>query len=190
MEEVEKEIKKYQYKKGDSFGKIVEVERTDDNMTYFTDGTQIFNEVVAEFLDEMEGDDAPLPGGMETYTDSLKKDAVILNKEDSNISTKQTKVEEKVPELTNNKHDTDSFSVIDSLITKLSKKNFEAVDAKLNINLPTRGVFKMILENGDESKEELLESVINNAVKQIEINKLQEFLTIEASNFIKKYYGR
>jgi len=190
MEEVKKEISKYQYKKGDSFGKIVEVERTDDNMTYFTDGTQIFNEVIEEFLEEMEGDEVPLPGGMEIYTAGSKESARILNKEDSNISTKQTKVEEKSPKLTNNTQVTDNFSVIDSLISKLSKKNFEAVDVKLNINLPTKSVFKMILENGDESKKELIESVINNAVKQIEINKLQEFLTTEASNFIKKYYGR
>ena len=85
----------------------------------------------------------------------------------------------------------DNFeSPLDTLITKLSKKNVEPVDAKLNINLPKKSVFKMLLENGDETKEDLIEAVVQNAVKQIEINKLQEFLITETSNFIKKYYER
>ena len=48
----------------------------------------------------------------------------------------------------------------------------------------------MLLENGDESKEDLLEAVTQNAIKQIDINKLKEFLTLETTNFIKKYYER
>ena len=190
MEET-KEIIKYQWKKGEDFGKIVEVKSSDDNFTYFTDGTQIFNDVIAEFLMEMEGEEEPLPGGQETYLSMNKKNTEELNTSNTNISTKQNKVQESVPELTNNDKVVDNHeSPLDTLITKLSKKNVEPVDAKLNINLPKKSVFKMLLENGDETKEDLINAVVQNAVKQIEINKLQEFLITETSYFIRKYYER
>ena len=48
----------------------------------------------------------------------------------------------------------------------------------------------MLLENGDETKEELIDIIVQTAIKQIDINKLQEFLTLETTNFIKKYYER
>ena len=189
--EENKEITKYQWKKGESFGKIVEIKSSDDKMTYFKDGTQILNDVISEFLEEMEGDEEPMPGGLQTYMSMNKDNAEELSKGNTNISTNKDKVQEKAPELTNNTKVTDnSTSPIDNLITKLSKKNVESVDAKLNINLPKKNVFKMLLENGDDTKEDLIDAVVQNAVKQIEINKLQEFLITETSNFINKYYER
>ena len=60
MEETqEKDITKYQWKKGENFGKIVEVESKNDSITFFKDGTQILNNVIGEFLEEMEGDEEP-----------------------------------------------------------------------------------------------------------------------------------
>ena len=190
-QEENKEITKYQWKKGDDFGKIVEIKSKNSTMTFFTDGTQILNNVIDEFLEEMEGEEEPLPGGMATYTASQKDNVDKLSGNNTNISTNKSKVQEKAPELTNNAKVTDnSASPLDTLITKLSKKNVEGVDTKLNINLPKKNVFKMLLENGDETKEDLIEAVVQNAVKQIEINKLQEFLITETSNFIRKYYER
>jgi hypothetical protein len=190
MEET-KEITKYQWKKGEDFGKIVEIKSKNNLMTFFTDGTQILNDVIDEFLEEMEGEEEPLPGGMATYTASQEDISDKLSKDNTNISINKSKVQEKVPELTKNTKVTDnSVSPLDTLITKLSKKNVEPVEAKLNINLPKKNVFKMLLENGDETKEDLIEAVVTNAVKQIEINKLQEFLITETSNFIRKYYER
>ena len=192
MEETqEKDITKYQWKKGEYFGKIVEVESKSDTMIFFKDGSQILQDVVDEFLEEMEGEEEPLPGGLDTYLSMNKENTKESSHASTNISTNKKKVQEKAPELTNNTKVTDnSTSPLDTLITKLSKKNVEPVDAKLNINLPKKGVFKMLLENGDETKEDLIKAVVDNAVKQIEINKLQEFLIAETSNFIKTYYER
>ena len=39
-------VKKYQWKTGDDFGKIVEVESNDGEFTNFTDGSRIFNNVI------------------------------------------------------------------------------------------------------------------------------------------------
>ena len=47
----EKDIVKYQWKKGDNFGKVVEVESKDSEFTYFKDGSKIFNKVLPEFLE-------------------------------------------------------------------------------------------------------------------------------------------
>jgi hypothetical protein len=53
MELVKEDVRKYQWKAGDDFGKIVEVESNDGEFTIFTDGSRIFNEVLPEFLEEI-----------------------------------------------------------------------------------------------------------------------------------------
>ena len=80
------------------------------------------------------------------------------------------------------------FSPLQVLVKTISKKNVEAVDVKLNINIPKKKVIDMLVENSEEEKSELVNAVVNNAIAEIEINKLQEFLQIEITNFINKYY--
>ena len=63
MEELEKP-KQYQWNKSESFGKIIEVETSDDKMTYFTDGTQILNKAIEEFLTEVIDGEIPFPGAL------------------------------------------------------------------------------------------------------------------------------
>ena len=46
----------------------------------------------------------------------------------------------------------------------------------------------MLIENSDDSREEIIDSIVSVAVEQIEINNLQEFLKEEITNFINKYY--
>ena len=62
MELVKEDVKKYQWKAGDNFGKIVEVKERDSEFTYFTDGSQIYNEVLPEFLEEIINGEIPFPG--------------------------------------------------------------------------------------------------------------------------------
>jgi hypothetical protein len=46
----------------------------------------------------------------------------------------------------------------------------------------------MLIENADDSREDIIKSIVSVAVEQIEINNLQEFLKEEITNFINKYY--
>jgi hypothetical protein len=47
----------------------------------------------------------------------------------------------------------------------------------------------MLIDNADEDREELIKTIAKVAVSQIEINKLQEYLTEEVSIFINNYYN-
>jgi glutamate mutase epsilon subunit len=76
-----------------------------------------------------------------------------------------------------------------SIINKLSKKNVEPFEAKINLNIPNKKVFDMLIENADEDREELIKTIAKVAVSQIEIDKLQEYLTEEVSTFINNYYN-
>jgi hypothetical protein len=47
----------------------------------------------------------------------------------------------------------------------------------------------MLIDNADEDREELIKTIAKVAVSQIEIDKLQEYLTEEVSIFINNYYN-
>jgi len=180
MEKLEK-AKQYQWNKTDDFGKIVEVKSSDDKMTYFTDGTQILNTVIEEFLTEVIDGEIPFPGA----------EAVILgvsqatqNEPTGNVNINNVS-EKKVQDVASSKPE---ISIIHSLIKKLSSKNIESIDTKLNINIPKKDIADMLIENADDSREDIINSIVSVAVEQIEINNLQEFLKEEITNFINKYY--
>ena len=170
MELVKDTVRKYQWKTGDDFGKIVEVESNDGEFTIFTDGSRIFNEVLPEFLEEIINGEIPFPGadklsniaqGINVTKNEKPKAAYIATKE----------------------------SPLEQLINKLSKKNVEPFEAKINLNIPNKKVFDMLIDNADEDREELIKTIAKVAVSQIEINKLQEYLTEEVSIFINNYYN-
>jgi hypothetical protein len=48
---IEKRI--FQWKKGDDFGKIVEVKSEDDEFFYFTDNSQIYKNIVHDYLEDV-----------------------------------------------------------------------------------------------------------------------------------------
>ena len=173
MELVKDAVKKYQWKAGDDFGKIVEVESKDGEFTNFTDGSRIFNEVLPEFLEEIIDGVIPFPG-----IDQLSGMAqgIKVTKNEKTTDTKIVRVEPKE-------------SPIEQLINKLSKKNVEPFEAKINLNIPNKKVFEMLIDNADEDREELIKTIAKVAVSQIEINKLQEYLTEEVSIFINNYYN-
>ncbi len=170
MELVKDTVRKYQWKTGDDFGKIVEVESNDGEFTIFTDGSRIFNEVLPEFLEEIINGEIPFPGA-----DKLSNIAQGINVT-KNEKPKAAYIAPKE-------------SPLEQLINKLSKKNVEPFEAKINLNIPNKKVFDMLIDNADEDREELIKTIAKVAVSQIEINKLQEYLTEEVSIFINNYYN-
>lgn len=173
MELVKDDVKKYQWKSGDDFGKIVEVESTDVEFTYFTDGSRIFNEVLPEYLEEIIDGVIPFPGADQLTSISQ---GINLNTTPNNPTPAPVKVEPKE-------------SPLEQLINKLSKKNVEPFETKINLNIPNKKVFDMLIDNADEDREELIKTIAKVAVSQIEIDKLQEYLTEEVSIFINNYYN-
>jgi hypothetical protein len=180
MQELE-EAKQYQWKKTENFGKIVEVKSSDDKMTYFTDGSSIFNEAVEEFLTEIVNGEVPYPGAGAASIGVQGNNLVEPTGEVNINNVSEKKVQAVASTESQN-------SAITTLIKKLSSKNIEAIDTKLNINIPKKNVTKMLIENSDDSREEIIDSIVSVAVEQIEINNLQEFLKEEITNFINKYY--
>jgi hypothetical protein len=170
--ETTKDVIKYQWKKGDDFGKIVEFQSKDEKFTYFTDGSKIFNNIINEFLEKFEGDKVPFPG-LDSEPRILRKDLAEF-KEDVIDAKKEVKKTE---------------SPFEQLISKLSAKNIEKFETSINLNIPKKDVFEMLVNNADEDKEELIDTIAKVAISQIEINKLQEYLKAEVITFIKKYYN-
>lgn len=169
MELVKEDVRKYQWKAGDNFGKIVEVESNDGEFTNFTDGSKIFNEVLPEFLEEIIDGVIPFPGA-----DQMSSIAQGINVTENNPHVAYIEPKE---------------SPLEQLINKLSKKNVEPFEAKINLNIPNKKVFDMLIDNADEDREELIKTIAKVAVSQIEIHKLQEYLTEEVSIFINNYYN-
>lgn len=172
--ETTKDVVKYQWKKGDNFGKVVEFQSKDEKFTYFTDGSKIFNNIVDEFLERFEGDAMPFPG--------LDSEPRILRKD-------LAEFKEDVIEANNKKEVKKTESPFEQLISKLSAKNIEKFETSINLNIPKKDVFEMLVNNADEDKEELIDTIAKVAISQIEINKLQEYLKAEVITFIKKYYN-
>jgi len=177
MEKVEEKVKQYQWKKGENFGKVVEVESTDSKFTIFTDGSQIFNSVLPEFLDEVIDGKLPFPGSDQINALSLGE-SPIKNKPVLNT-----------PKETINIVEPNQPSPLEELVGKLSKKNIEPLHAVINLNIPNKDIFNMLIDNADEDKEDLMLAIARVAISQIEINKLQEYLTEEVTNFINNYYN-
>lgn len=175
MEAVKDTIKTYQWKKGENFGKVVEVKETTEKLTIFTDGTQILNNVLIEFLDEVIDGKLPFPGA-----DSLN--SISMGEMPSRVNnTKAVEISHAIK--------TPEISPLEELVAKLSKKNIEPLHAVINLNIPNKQIFNMLIENADEDKENLINTIAQVAVSQIEINKLQEYLKQEVITFINKYYN-
>lgn len=176
MSIVNEKIKRYQWKKGENFGKVVEVSKEDDEFLYFTDGSQIFKKVASEFLEIVKGDSLPFPGAEEMQSK--------LN----NTSTEK-KTTQPIAQPTIKESITKNESPLFQLIDKLSKKNVETFDFSMGLNLPKRDIFNMIIENSDENRDEIINEITNVAISQIEIDKLQEYLKGQINNFVNKYYN-
>ncbi len=172
MENVD-EPKKYQWIKGDNFGDTVTVKSEDNEFIYFTNGEQIYKNLVREFLQEIVNNELPLPSFNEGLSLKPTQSKQIIQE---SIQVKQTKViQEETP--------------LEKLILKLSQKNVEFLNVPMGINIPKRDVVEMLIENSDESRAELLAAITKMAVAQITIDKLQEFITEEINSYLNNYYN-
>jgi hypothetical protein len=166
MATVQDKIRKFQWIKGDNFGKIVELDFEDSKFLNFKNGTKIFKNIQNEFLKEIINDVIPLPGA-----DSIPK----------NNADKSTKKKVKEVEVVKEP------SVMGKMITKLSKKNVVNVPIQINLNIPTIALHAMLSE-GMES-DDLSEEIMEVALSQIEMDKLQDYVKSNIGDFLKKYYS-
>lgn len=177
MEAVKETTKQYQWKKGENFGKVVEVLSVDDKFTKFTNGSQIFNNVLDEFLSEVVDGKLPFPGA-DTLTRVAMGESPMPIIKNTPIQPNQTSVVVK-----------SEVSPLEELVAKLSKKNIEPLSTVINLNIPNKQIFDMLINSADEDRENLINTIAKVAVSQIEINKLQEYLTEEVTTFINNYYN-
>lgn len=167
--------KRYQWKKGENFGQIVTVESTDSKFTNFTNGTRIFNNIIGEFLEEIVNGEIPLPGA-----DKLNNNGSIEVQKEIVVNK---------PQIVESQPTTETVSPLEELVGKLSKKNIEKFETTLNLNIPTKAIFNMLIESADEDPKELVDIIAKVAVSKIEINRLQEYLKEEITNYVNNYYN-
>ncbi len=177
----------FQWIKGDNFGKIVTLKSEDSEFLYFTDGSQIFRSVMGEFLMESEDGDEPLPGVNDTKKSAKGSKAKNIAKNDGgnfpNVEANSPQIPQQISQ------NTPTESPLQSLITKLSQKNTETLNISLEINLPKKDVFTILLENSDEGREDLIKEITEAAVARIEINNLQKHIKEQLNTYINNYYN-
>ena len=172
MENID-EPKRYQWIKGDNFGDTVTVKSEDTEFIYFTNGEQIYKNLVREFLQEIINNELPLPGFNEGISLKPVQPQQILQEQ---VVVKEVKTK-------------DEETPLEKLILKLSQKNVEFLNVPMGINIPKKDVVEMLIENSDESRDELLAAITKMAVAQITIDKLQEFIKEEINLYLNNYYN-
>jgi len=172
MENID-EPKRYQWIKGDNFGDTVTVKSEDTEFIYFTNGEQIYKNLVREFLQEIINNELPLPGFNEGISLKPVRPQQILQEQ---VAVKEVKIK-------------DEETPLEKLILKLSQKNVEFLNVPMGINIPKKDVVEMLIENSDESRDELLAAITKMAVAQITIDKLQEFIKEEINLYLNNYYN-
>lgn len=180
MSETKEQLKQFQWKKGDNFGEIVTVESEDKDFYYFKNGSRIFKNVLSEFMEPIIDGVVPLP--------NADKLGVFENKPKKS-TTKSNPIKEAANQIVEENQETNPPSAIEQLVERLSKKNIEKFETSLNLNIPTKDIYTMLIENSEEDPKELIDTIAKVAVSKIEINKLQEYLTEEITNFINNYYN-
>lgn len=173
MAKVQEDVKQYQWLKGDNFGKTVTVESVDAQFTNFTDGSRIFNEVINEFLQEVINGRLPLPGA-----DRIAKK--LAGEEIINLPT------ESIPSKANSFIESE-VTVVGKMIQKMSKKNVVTVPLQINLNIPTPALYAMLGEGMEE--QDLNDEIMAVAMKQIEIDRLQEYIKENVTQFLQEYYS-
>ena len=170
MATVQEEIKQYQWIKGDNFGLIVDVLSEDSEFTNFTDGTKIFKTIQSEFLEQVIGGVIPLPGAL-GVADLATGDPILKPKAISTVAP----VKQNEP------------TVLGKMILKMSKKNVVNVPIQINLNIPTPQLYSMLGE-GMES-DDLNEEIMEVALSQIEMDKLQDYIKSNITTFLSEYYS-
>ena len=167
MTEVQGDLKQYQWKKGEDFGSIVDVKSEEGEFVTFTNGQKIFKSVLSEFLEPVINGEIPFPG-----------DNPLLSSKKVNITPK-TVIQQAPIEV--------EPTVLGKMILKMSKKNVVNVPIQINLNIPTPQLYLMLGE-GMET-EDLNQEISEVAMSQIEVNKLQEYIKANITDFLSEYYS-
>ena len=162
----------YQWIKGDRLGDVcvVDNDKKDVKFIYFEDGTRIMKNVVQEFLMKVNSETEILQ-----FTSEQSQESTQSKKQETPVV--ETKTPEKEVEV----------SVMGKMIEKMSKKNVVQIPLNININVPTPAIYAMLSEGMEE--EDLNDEIIQAAMKQIDINNLQEYVKENVSNFLTDYYS-
>ena len=183
MADAKNEVVKYQWKKGERFGEVVEVESTDNKFVNFTDGSRIFKNVVNEFLEKVQGDRLPLPGADQVAAKLTGEEVQQTESvQDQDISVTLDKPLESKVHIQQNEP-----TVMGKMIMKMSKKNLVTVPIQINLNIPTAGLYAMLSEGMEE--EDLNEEIMQVALSQIEMDKLQDYIKTNVTDFLAQYYS-
>lgn len=185
-EQLEK-IRVFQWIKGDSFGKVVTLKSEDSEFLYFADGSQIYKAVAKEFLLESEDGDMPLPDAKPLGNGSMVNSRTSIIAENVYEDKSPTQISQQIPQQISQPIPTET--PLQSLIAKLSQKNVETVDFSLGINLPKKEVFAILLENSDEERDELINTITESVASKIEIDSLKEYLKEQLNIYINNYYN-
>jgi hypothetical protein len=183
-----KDVVKYQWKKGENFGKVVEVESTDSEFINFTDGSRIFKNVLNEFLEKVQGDKLPLPGADQIVAKISGEPSVPvpqaspIQDQTNTIASNTSDAVITQPAVTSKEP-----TVMGKMIMKMSKKNVVNVPIQINLNIPTPSLYAMLSE-GMEA-EDLNEEIMEVALSQIEMEKLQDYIKSNVSDFLAEYYS-
>lgn len=173
MTETKKKVKTYQWIKGENFGKIsiaAEVQK-DKQWLWFEDGSRINPKLIKEYLMEVSDETQILqvPQSIEPASQSQQNEVVTPTP----VKTEPT---------------IHTASVMGKMIEKMSKKNVVQIPIEININIPTPSIYSMLAEGMEE--EDLNEEIMQVALSQLEIDKLQDYIKEHISNFLNTYYGK
>ena len=178
MEEVQDKVERYQWIKGENFGDIVEVESSDSKFIYFTNGSKIFRQVSSEFLEKVVDGNIPLPGA--------DKAAALINNTEAQNNQSANKFEPAQPIQTSETPAIEP-SIMGKMIMKMSKKNVVSVPIQINLNIPTPQLYGMLSDGMEE--DDLNEEIMAVALSQIEMDKLQEYIRTNVTDFLSEYYN-
>lgn len=162
--------KTYQWTKGDRLGDTVEVAeiQNDSKWLYFEDGTRINPSLIDDYL--LEIDDPSQALNVSISRPIVTSPAVAASQPPQPSTPEPTK------------------TVMGLMIEKMSKKNVVQVPISININVPTPSIYEMLsegMETGD-----LDEEIMQVALSQLQINKLQDYVKEHISNFLNTYYDK
>lgn len=180
----DKETKRYQWKKGENFGKIVEVKTTDMDFIYFTDGSRIFKNISNEFLEEVKDGRVPLPGAEQA---AAKLNGEVVSTESSIIQPETQTTSVNTANAVINQPEVKEPTVMGKMIMKMSKKNLVTVPIQINLNIPTPELYAVL--SGGMETEDLNEEIMEVALSQIEMDKLQDYIKANVTDFLSQYYS-
>ena len=155
----------YVWAKTERAGDIVVTDGTKGEFTLFTDGSQIFTNMISEML---------LPAKNMTQAENICKPF-------RNIDTTVPGTPEPVKE-TKTEPGTDSIMV--EMLRKISAKN--TIQMPLQLNIPSHEVYDLFKDQMDITKADLNEQIL--ALVMSQIDNLQAQLKPQAEEFIKLYY--